>query len=224
MPPKALHPLRRRFLRFQIRAQARPVRTAVLQGLLSGVLFGLFWFLVMRFGPLPSAGETSTAWDALSAVVSGVLFGLWMGLWFSWYGKRLNPEPLSADTEAWRVAAARKQLERGQLGQDPEVDRATVYFAGQVSRTPWPARTMAVLFVLMAALNWWLVLVGEGSWIHYCGGVMFTMGSVSVVLYTPVLRRRRATAERILAEAEHGRGPDPSEGPGDERAEADGPG
>ncbi|WP_017612472.1 hypothetical protein [Nocardiopsis salina] len=202
MPLTEFHPLRRRLIGIQMRAQARPVGTAVVQGAVAGLVFGGLWFLQLHFGLLPRSGGASTAENVRWGVVTGVFFGLSTGVWSGWFGRRLNPRPPPVDTGAERVVAARGQLKRGRLGGDTETDRLTVHFAGQLLRTPWMPKTMGVLFVLGAALNWVPVLTGPSTWINVLGAVMFTVAVGSVVVAHRWMLRRRALAERVLAEAE----------------------
>ncbi|MBE2998479.1 hypothetical protein IDM40_07145 [Nocardiopsis sp. HNM0947] len=207
MPPEPPHPLRRRFIEFQIRARARPGRTAVVQGILSGFLFALFWFAAMWFDLVPSESFDSAVEAGFWALAMGVAFGATMGGWFAWYARRADPEPLVAGTRAEDVLAARRQLEGGHLGGPPEIDRLTVQFARQMLRMPWWPRTSGVFFALMAMLNWTLVALSEGSWIHLAGAVMFTVGVVSLYFCNRWVVRRRAAAEEVLALADTGEAP-----------------
>ncbi|GAA4890931.1 hypothetical protein [Streptomonospora salina] len=202
------HPLHRRLVRMQLGFQSRPLRTALVAGVLSGVLFGAATGLLEGTGQMtPSVeGGAELAWSAWAVgTVGGVCFGVLMTVFYWRSARRLDAAPLPPETDPDALIAARRRLRQGRRSHAPEVDGLVVHLAAQMSAAKrwsdprWLAWFCGVTFTLGLGSNIAAILLApqDVQWVHVVGAILFGSHLCALPWAVRSARRARSLAESI---------------------------
>lgn len=153
--------------------------------LLTGVFFGLFWFLWTSF-TMPDAPVLV---DAVAAVVAGTVFGVFFGLWL---GRQLRGAGPAVRDRSF--ARARRT---GVVPADADLDtwrQALEHQRALHERQRWFG---PLVFIPATALTLWLALTDAPHW--WFGVALFVGALIASVVSTPRILRRTSA---MLAEVD----------------------